>query len=73
MAHQTDTTEAQVERLQNEKKLFFDVAYKTYTRLAEIADETADQETRQKIFSAIEDLGRTIGRTEARERPREET
>lgn len=70
MTRQTESTDAQVESLQNEKKLFFDVAYKTYTRLAEIADETPDIGTRQKIVDAIEDLGRTIGRTESRERPR---
>lgn len=70
MTQNTEPTTSQVENLQNEKKLYFDVAYKTYTRLAEIADEVADLETRQRIFDAIEDLGRTIGRTEPRERPR---
>ena len=70
MTQNTEPTTSQVENLQNEKKLFFDVAYKTYTRLAEIADEVGDLETRQRIFDAIEELGRTIGRTEPRERPR---
>ena len=67
----TDTSfEKQVESLQNEKKLYFDLAYRSYTELARIADETSDPETRHKILEAIEELGRIIGRSETRERPR---
>ncbi len=67
----TETTlESQVENLRNEKKLFFDLAYRTYTELARVADETPHEETRHKILEAIEELGRTIGRAETREHPR---
>jgi phosphoenolpyruvate carboxylase len=62
--------EQQVENLQNEKKLYFDLAYRSYTELARIADETPDETTRHKILEAIEELGRTIGRAETREKPR---
>lgn len=70
MADADSSLEAQVDNLQNEKKLFFDLAYRTYTELARIADETPHDETRHKILEAIEELGRTIGRAETRERPR---
>lgn len=70
MADMETTLETKVESLQNEKKLFFDLAYRTYTELARVADETPHDETRHKILEAIEELGRTIGRAETRERPR---
>lgn len=55
---------------QNETKLFFDVAYKAYTRLAEVADDCPDEETRKRIRDAIAELGLLIGRIEPRDRPR---
>ncbi len=70
MAGTETPLETQVENLQNEKKLFFDLAYRTYTELARVADETPDDDTRHRILEAIEELGRTIGRAETRERPR---
>ena len=66
----SDDLELQVERLQNEKKLFFDTIYRSYTRLAEAADACPDDETRRRIHDAISDLGRVIGRTEPRENRR---
>lgn len=71
MSGETSTLEQQVENLQNEKKLFFDAAYRAYTTLAEVADETMDENARRKIHGAIEELGHMIGRTEPRERRRE--
>lgn len=65
-----DDLERQVASLQNEKKLFFDTIYRTYTRLAEAADACPHEETRRSINDAITDLGSIIGRTEAREIPR---
>lgn len=62
--------EQQVANLQNEKKLFFDTIYRSYTRLAEAADACPHEETRRRINDAITDLGSIIGRTEARESPR---
>ena len=62
-----DDLERQVADLQNEKKLFFDTIYRSYTRLAEAADACPDEETRRRINDAITDLGSIIGRTEARE------
>lgn len=72
MSGETSTLEQQVENLQNEKRLFFDAAYRAYTRLAEVADETDDTKTRKQIHDAIEELGHMIGRSEPRERKREE-
>lgn len=69
MAH-ADDLEQQVANLQNEKKLFFDTIYRSYTRLAEAADECPDEATRRRIHDAIADLGRIMGRTEPREHPR---
>lgn len=70
MAHETEALEQKVESLQNEKKLFFDVAYRAYTRLAEIADETADESARPRIHDAIAELGLVIGRADPREQRR---
>ena len=70
MTETTTPLESQIENLQNEKKLFFDLAYRTYTELARIADETPDETTRHRILDSIEELGRTIGRDATRERPR---
>lgn len=67
----SDDLEMQVERLQNEKKLFFDTIYRSYNRLAEAADECPDEQTRRRIQDAISDLGTIIGRTEQRESPRQ--
>ena len=65
----TDLRE-QIDRLQSEKDLFFDLAYRTYTALAEIADQSEDEATRRRIHDAISELGLSIGRSEPRERPR---
>ena len=60
----------QIGRLQSEKDLFFDLAYRTYTALAEIADQSEDETIRRRIHDAISELGLSIGRSEQRERPR---
>ncbi len=68
-ASDTDLRE-RIGRLQSEKDLFFDLAYRTYTALAEIADQSEDDATRRRIHDAISELGLSIGRSEQREKPR---
>ena len=70
MANDARALEDHLESAQNEKKLFFDTAYRSYTRLAQIADECPDEPTRRKIFDAISELGLIVGRAEQREHPR---
>jgi hypothetical protein len=65
-----DQLEERIQNLEKEKQLFFDVAYKSYTDLAAIADECKDPDAAKRITEAIADLGMVIGRTETRDRPR---
>ena len=59
-----------VKALEKEKELFFDVAYRSYTELAAIADDCTDKEAARRIGGAIAGLGMMIGRAETREHPR---
>lgn len=70
MADEARALEDQLESVRNEKKLFFDTAYRSYTRLAQIADECPDEQTRRRILDAISELGLIVGRAEQREHPR---
>ena len=65
-----DHTDERVKALEKEKELFFDVAYRSYTELAAIADECTDKEAAKRISDAIADLGMLIGRAETRVHPR---
>lgn len=66
----TEQIDERIQALEKEKQLFFDVAYKSYTDLAVIAEECKDPEAAKRINGAIADLGMLIGRTETRDRPR---
>lgn len=65
-----EQVDERIQALEKEKQLFFDVAYKSYTDLAAIAEDCKDAEAAKRITGAIADLGMLIGRTETRDRPR---
>ncbi len=59
-----------LQALEKEKQLFFDLAYRSYSELASIADECKDRKAAHRISEAITPLGLFMGRSAPRERPR---